>query len=106
MLRLASWNVNGIRSISKKGFFEWLGKTKPDILGIQESKIDAGQLTELLTAPPGYQSFWSHHALKKGYSGVALYLKDKPKKIETGFCVSRFDDEGRKIMADFEDIAL
>ena len=106
MLRIASWNVNGIRSISKKGFFEWLQETKPDILGIQESKIDAGQLTELLTAPPGYKSFWSHHALKKGYSGVALYVKDTPKKIETGFGVPRFDDEGRTLVADYEDFVL
>lgn len=106
MMRIASWNVNGIRSISKKGFFEWLQETKPDILGIQESKIDADKLTELLTAPPGYKSFWSHHALKKGYSGVALYVKDKPKKIETGFGVARFDDEGRILAADYEDFVL
>ncbi len=105
MLRLASWNVNGIRSISKKGFFEWLAETRPDILGIQESKIDQAQLTEPLIAPPGYKSYWSH-ASKKGYSGVTLYVREKPKVIKEGFGIERFDLEGRTLVADYDDFVL
>ncbi|MCB0027301.1 MAG: endonuclease/exonuclease/phosphatase family protein, partial [Anaerolineales bacterium] len=66
-----SWNVNGVRAAARKGFLDWLAATKPDILGIQETKAHPDQLDSALRAPAGYHSFWAA-AEKKGYSGVAL----------------------------------
>src|SRR5271163_1561529 len=104
-LKLACWNVNGVRSIAKKGFFDWLTAEKPDIVGLQETKIAAEQLTSELTAPRGYTSYWSH-AERKGYSGVAIYTREKPLSVKEGLGVSRFDSEGRVLTADFGDFLL
>jgi exodeoxyribonuclease III len=105
MLKLACWNVNGIRAACKKGFLEWLDDERPDILGIQESKISADQLDPAFTAPPGYTSYWSH-ADKRGYSGVALFTRDKPKTVDYGLGHPQFDCEGRTIVADYGDFVL
>ena len=80
--QLISWNVNGIRAVARKGFLEWLAKKQPDILAIQETKAHPDQLSVPLLQPPGYRSFWVS-AQRKGYSGVALYIKEKilPQKI-------------------------
>jgi len=104
-LTLASWNVNGVRAITKKGFYDWLAKHKPDIVGIQETKISADQLHPDLTAPPGYVSYWSH-AEKRGYSGVALYVREKPVSITEGIGNKKFDSEGRALVADYGDFVL
>lgn len=104
-LTFASWNVNGVRAISKKGFYEWLDKNKPDFLGIQETKISADQLVPQLSAPPGYTSYWSH-AEKRGYSGVALFVKEKPVSISESINNPRFDTEGRTLVADYGDFVL
>lgn len=102
MLKLASWNVNGIRSISKKGFYDWLSKEKPDILGLQETKISADKLTDELISVPGYASYWSH-AEKKGYSGVAIYTRERPLSISEGMGIPEFDREGRVLVAEYAD---
>lgn len=104
-LKIACWNVNGIRSISKKGFFDWLQKEKPDIVGLQETKISADQLSPELTAPKGYTSYWAH-AERKGYSGVAIYTREKPLTVKDGMGIGRFDSEGRVLTADFGDFLL
>ena len=86
-LELLSWNVNGIRAVSKKtiykdnNFLSWLDKTSPDILCLQETKANPEQVTEEMINPPGFQSHWSS-AEKKGYSGVVTYSKEKPTTIE------------------------
>ena len=77
MLKLYSWNVNGIRAAQKKGFLDWLHKTQPDILGLQETKASPDQLDEALRTPPGYHTYWAS-AGRKGYSGVALYSRIAP----------------------------
>ena len=79
-MRILSWNVNGIRAMEKKGFFEWLQKESPDILCLQETKAHPEQLTEKILAPDGYLSYWAS-AEKKGYSGVSIYTKRKPKTV-------------------------
>lgn len=102
---MASWNVNGVRAIAKKGFLEWIAKHKPDVVALQETKISADQLTDELITPKGYTSYWSH-AEKRGYSGVALYVREKPLSIEEGIGVPEFDREGRTLTADFGDFVL
>lgn len=98
-----SWNVNGIRAAIKKGFFEWFDATQPDILALQETKIQSHQLTLEMTQRAGYQSYWNH-AEKPGYSGVAIYTKQKPLRVENGFGGDpAHDSEGRTLMLDFGD---
>lgn len=104
-LKLISWNVNGIRSVCKKGFWEWLNTEKPDILGLQETKISGDQLTDDMIVPPGYHTFWTH-AQKKGYSGVSIFTREKPLSVQEGLGVPEFDSEGRTLVADFGDFVL
>lgn len=104
-MRLISWNVNGIRAIEKKGFFEWMARESPDILCLQETKAHPEQLTEKFIKPAGYCSFWSA-AVKKGYSGVAIYSKKQPQSVVQGLGVKEFDSEGRTLIADYGDFVL
>lgn len=105
MLRLACWNVNGIRAIAKKGFFDWLAKDKADIVALQETKIDKAALSKELSEIKGYTSLWNH-AERKGYSGVAIYTREKPLSIEYGMGVGQMDNEGRLLAAEFSDFVL
>jgi exodeoxyribonuclease III len=97
-----SWNVNGFRAAWKKGFLDWIMAEGPDILGIQETKLQAEQLTPEFLSIPGYTSYWSH-AEKKGYSGVALFCKQPAVSVQEGIGVPEFDREGRTLMADLGD---
>lgn len=106
ILRILSWNVNGIRAAAKKGFSEWLTRDRPDIVCIQETKVMPGQLSEELIHLSGYDSHWHGAAVKKGYSGVAVYTKEKPVKVETSMGIKRFDEEGRFLRLDFPDFTL
>jgi exodeoxyribonuclease III len=101
-LKLISWNVNGIRAVWKKGFLDWFNAEAPDILGLQETKISAEQLTPEMTDLPGYYSFWCH-AEKKGYSSTAIYTRTQPLEVGYGIDVPEFDLEGRTIWADYGD---
>ena len=105
VIRILSWNVNGIRAAAKKGFLEWLASESPDILCVQETKAQPEQLTKKLLNPPGYTTFW-HSAKKKGYSGVAVCTKEVPLNVEIQLGEQRFDDEGRIIRLDFQDFSL
>lgn len=100
MMKLLSWNVNGIRAIQKKGFLEWLKREKPDVLGIQETKAKPEQLDMFLMHPEGYHTFWNS-AVRPGYSGVALFTKEQPQQVTMGFGVKKFDEEGRVIVAEY-----
>jgi exodeoxyribonuclease-3 len=104
-LKIISWNVNGIRAVQKKGFVEWLVKGSPDILCVQETKADAGQLAEDILNVNGYSAAFTS-AEKKGYSGVAIYSKRRPKTLKEGMGVRKFDSEGRIQIADFEKFIL
>ena len=105
-LRLLSWNVNGIRAVYKKGFVDWFLKENPDILCLQETKAHPDQLTDDLLYINGYKSYFSSSIVKKGYSGVAIYTKQEPVKVEQGFGIPKFDDEGRIIIADYKSFVL
>ena len=104
-MRILSWNVNGIRAAYKKGFLDWLKEENPEILCIQETKAHPDQLTDDLRNPEGYESYFSS-AEKKGYSGVAIYTKQKPKKVEHGFGIKKFDSEGRILVAEYPKFVL
>jgi len=102
---ILSWNVNGIRSAHKKGLVEWLLKENPDILCLQETKASEEQLPDEIKKIDGYLSFFSS-AEKKGYSGVALYTRQKPASVLHDFRPFRLDDEGRIIIADYGSFIL
>ena len=104
-LKLYSWNVNGIRAIKGKGFDDWVEKTSPDILCLQETKISADKLSPEITELPGYVSFWSC-ADRKGYSGTATFCKVNPLSIHYGFGVQEFDGEGRIVCTEHEHFYL
>ena len=104
-MKILSWNVNGIRAVQKKGFLEWLAREKPDILGVQETKAKPEQLDIFLMNPEGYHTYWNS-AVRPGYSGVALFTREKPLKVTNGFGVKKFDEEGRVITAEYPDFAF
>ena len=97
-MKLVSWNVNGLRAAAKKGFLDWLYTASPDILGIQETKVEAEQLPDLVRHPKGYFAYFTHSKGRKCYSGVALFSKKAPVKVEYGIGIKKFDDEGRIIV--------
>ena len=104
-MRIISYNVNGIRAAINKGFLDWLKTNPADIICLQETKatkddVDYSKIEEL-----GYQTYW-FSAQKKGYSGVAIFTKIKPDKIEYGHKLEQSDFEGRVIRADFGNITL
>jgi len=101
---ILSWNVNGLRAADKKGFLPWLMKASPDVLCLQETKLQEDQLSEELAAPAGYHAYW-RSAVRKGYSGVGVYTKKKPKSAG-GLGEAKFDDEGRVLVLEFEDFVL
>ena len=105
--KIISWNVNGLRATHKNGYFlPFVEKEKPDILCLQETKADPEQLPAEVRNPNGYFSYFSNSKVKKGYSGVALYSKIKPKKVEYGMGIPKFDDEGRILIAYYKDFVL
>lgn len=104
-VKLISWNVNGIRAAEKKGFLDWLANCGGDVVAIQETKAQPEQLSPALLAPPGYHALWSS-AVKKGYSGVALYSRQPPRQSLSGLSDERFASDGRTIIADFADFVL
>ncbi len=104
MKKIYSWNVNGIRAAQKKGLIDWILKTDMDILAIQETKAQEEQLDDELLKINGYKSYF-RSALKKGYSGVALYTKEEPESIDI-LELDEFDNEGRTIIAHYNYFSL
>ena len=104
-MKLISWNVNGIRAAVKKGFLDFLDQEKPDILCIQESKAHKEQLKEEILSGHGYFNYW-HSGIKKGYSGVAIFSKKEPLYIQEGLGIKKYDNEGRVIIAEYENFLL
>ena len=103
IIKLVSWNVNGLRAALQKGFLESFIKADADVFAIQETKLQEDQLTEEAKDISGYEAYYSHSIVKKGYSGVAVYTKVKPERVKYGIDIPRFDDEGRIIEMDFGD---
>ncbi len=93
-MRIITVNLNGIRAAAKKGFFIWLEQQNADVVCIQETKAQADQLTDPVFHPDGYHCYY-HDAEKKGYSGVAVYSREKPDEVKIGIGWSEIDKEGR-----------
>ena len=98
-MRFVSWNVNGIRACVKKGFEESFSNLDADIFCIQESKMQKDQL-KLDT--PGYHQYWNY-AIRKGYSGTAIFTKKEPVSVKNGLGIEEHDQEGRLITLDMGD---
>ena len=103
-MRIISVNLNGIRSAASKGFYEWLTLQNADIVCLQELKAQAADMTEEMLNPAGYHGHF-HYAEKKGYSGVGIYCRQKPRQVIAGLGITEFDAEGRYLCADFEDFS-
>ena len=102
MIRLISWNVNGLRACAGKGFADTFNSLDADCFCLQETKMQAGQLD---LAFPGYQSFWNY-ADKKGYSGTAIYTRLNPLSVTYGLGIDIHDHEGRVITLEFDSFYL
>ncbi|RJO68574.1 MAG: exodeoxyribonuclease III [Myxococcales bacterium] len=106
MLKLLSWNVNGVRAILNKGFLDWLHEEQPDILCLQETKAHPGQLPPALLEPDGYATAWCA-AQRKGYSGVGTFYKSSLKPLTIApMGAEEFDREGRVQVSTFNGFTL
>lgn len=103
-MKALSFNLNGIRSAHKKGFFEWLANQNADLCFFQELKCQEGDLPPGCVAPVGYPHAQYHFAQQKGYSGVGLWSRERPLSFRNGFGVAEFDEEGRYAEAEFENL--
>lgn len=97
-MKLVSWNVNGIRACVRKGFLDYFNEVDADIFCIQETKLQAGQINLELE---GYHQYWNY-ALKKGYSGTAIFTKHEPLSVRYGVGIANEEVEGRIITLEFE----
>jgi len=105
VIKLVSWNVNGIRAIHSKKLFHPVFQIDPDIVCVQETKAHPEQLEEDLTRIDDYYAYFSS-AEKKGYSGVAVYTKNAPLSVQHGFGIERFDKEGRILVVEYPSFTL
>ena len=102
-MKLISWNVNGLRAvIAKGGFLEYLEESNADIFCLQEIKLQSGQIDLNLE---GYYTYWNY-AVKKGYSGTAIFTKKEPLSVTYGLEIEEHDQEGRLITLEFEDFYM
>jgi exodeoxyribonuclease-3 len=100
-----SWNVNGIRACVNKGFVEWIRTTSPDIVCLQEIKAEREQFPDTIFELKDYH-LYINSAKKKGYSGVAVFSKEKPTKVIDQLGIEKFDIEGRTQILEFKDFIL
>jgi exodeoxyribonuclease-3 len=105
MKRIISYNVNGIRAAISKGLLDWLKSENPDVICLQETKIQEEQIDKMAFEYLGYHQYWSS-AQKKGYSGVGILTKQKPEAAHIGMGIEKFDNEGRLLRLDFKDFSL
>lgn len=104
-MKIYSWNVNGIRALQRKGLLNWIQEEKPDILCLQETKAHVSQLDDDIININGYYSYFNSPE-RKGYSGVSIYSKIEPNKIHYGIGINEFDNEGRILIAEYDNFVL
>jgi exodeoxyribonuclease-3 len=102
-MKLISWNVNGLRAVLKKNFLEYLTAEKPDVLCLQETKCTPDQVEQLW--PSHYTTFWNS-AEKKGYSGTAIFTKERPLAVTPHIGIDEHDKEGRVLTAEYKSFFL
>jgi exodeoxyribonuclease-3 len=105
MAKIITCNANGIRAAARKGFFEWLQRQQADVVCLQETKAQLHQLKDPIFRPQGYHCFYND-AVKKGYSGTALYSRAQPLKVVTSLGWEPADSEGRYIQADYKGVSV
>ncbi len=105
MAKIITCNTNGIRSAASKGFFDWLGSEQADVVCIQETKAQVHQLSDPVFTPDGYHCFYND-AIKKGYSGTAIYSKAEPQRVVTRLGWDPLDSEGRYTQVDFRGLSV
>jgi len=98
-MKFISWNVNGLRACVQKGFIEYFNEMDADFFCVQETKLQEGQID---FAPEGYHAYWNY-AVKKGYSGTAIFAKKEPIAVTYGLGIEQHDQEGRVITLEYED---
>lgn len=101
-MKLVSWNVNGLRACVSKGFLDYFNEVDADIFCVQETKLQEGQISLELD---GYFQYWNY-AVKKGYSGTAIFTKQEPSSVKYGLDMEEFDQEGRAITLEFTDFFM
>ena len=104
-VRVLSWNINGLRAAAGKGFLEWLGKSRAQIVGVQEVRALPEQLPEAVSRPRGWHTHFVA-AERKGYSGVGLYARMRPDEVESSLARRALDTEGRVQMARFGELLV
>ena len=105
-MKIISYNVNGIRAAMKKGFAEWLQQANPDVICLQEIKALEEQVDIEAIENAGYPYHYWFSAQKKGYSGVAIFCKEKPNHIEYGTGIESMDFEGRNLRIDYNEVSI
>ena len=101
-MKFISWNVNGLRACVTKGFHDYFDSLQADAFCLQETKLQAGQIQMDL---PGYEQYWNY-AVKKGYSGTAIFTKEKPISVTYGIGIEELDTEGRLITLEYPEFFL
>ncbi|MDR1644333.1 MAG: exodeoxyribonuclease III [Tannerellaceae bacterium] len=104
-MKIITYNVNGLRSAIGKGLPEWIEQEKPDVLCVQETKLQPDQFPAMIFAELGYNSYL-FSAQKRGYSGVAILTRTKPDHVEIGMGIEKYDREGRFLRADYGDLSV
>ena len=104
-MKIISWNVNGLRAVLKKNFLDFITTIKPDMLGIQETKLQLEQIPKEFESLVDYQKYWSF-AEKKGYSGTCLLSKPETVRVSYDIGSDLFNGEGRIIQAEYDDFIL
>jgi len=104
MTRISSYNINGVRAAHRKGLINWINESSPDIICFQELRATADQVPDDLSELPYHKTY--HPAIKKGYSGVAVYSKSEPLSVTEGIGVDWIDEEGRVLTTEFDSIRV
>ncbi len=105
-MRIYSWNVNGIRAAVKNGFVDWFNEVKPEVLCLQETRVESDRVPEELSALEGYFCYWNSSQKKKGANGSAILSQIEPDAVEYGFGTDEFDGDGRVVQLVFPDWVL
>lgn len=105
IVKITTWNVNGYRAVLRKKALDWIPEVDPDVLCLQETKLQLDQINDDEAQIEGYKAIWNS-AERKGYSGVVTFHKEQPLNTEKGIGIEKFDGEGRVIRSQYEDFHL
>lgn len=101
LMRFVSWNVNGFRALCKKPEWDWFRTTRADVVGLQETKADPSQVENDYLSPAGWNAWWAASTVKKGYSGVAVFSRVEPIRVEYELPDPDYQGEGRALHLEY-----